>query len=157
MLPIQQMISTVLKAKVAWWLTACLVLVGLVGWLGPLIPYKTVVHSVCPISGSMRTQVVWFGSLKREQRLTMPLENWIKNREPDFEPQWRHLSTNRHFLLGRSFGCSTAPPILQLRSIQGLIIQNLTDEGITELIEVFRNGSSEQQKDLVARITDQVL
>ena len=145
------------KKEWLWWLAGVIGLVGLVGGLGPLIPYKKVTYSVCPISGSMRTHVVWLGCFEGEERVMMPLEKWIKRREPDFEPEWRHLSTNVHFLLGRSFGCSRAPAVHRLRPLQDLLIKNLTEEQLGGLIAVLRKGAEEDQKELVARISEEVL
>jgi hypothetical protein len=128
----------------------------LFGLLGPLIPRKQVSIWVCPITGSTRTEVVWFWHFRHEERTVTALETWLKRQEPGFEPNWQHLSTQTHFIAGTSFACAKAPAIYQLCPFLDLVVGKLSDEQIAGFVTVLRHGSPEEQRQIVQKIADEV-
>ena len=129
-------------------------LMVLVGVVCPLIPCKRVVNLVCPVSGSSRQEITWFGGFSREERTVSALEQWLKRREPSFQPQWRHMSTQTYYILGRACGTSGAPEIYALRSILDKVVAKFSDDRIAGLVAVLRQGSRDEQRQAIQRISD---
>jgi len=129
-------------------------LVLLLGFAGPLIPYKKVANSVCPISGSTRTETKWFGYFNQEKRTATALETWLKKREPGFEPRWRHRSTQVYYVLGRSCGTSGSPVICALEPILDRVVQNSSEAELTSLVAVLRSGTREEQWKMIQDMAD---
>ena len=126
----------------------------LLGIFGPFITYKTVDYYICPISGSTKTQVTWFGRFTRDERTTSALEQWLKRREPSFEPQWQRRSRNTFGVLSRGFACGNAPEIYQLTTILDGVVKKFSDERIANLVAVLRQGTPEEQRQEIERISD---
>jgi hypothetical protein len=143
-----------IKRRIIWIASVALGLVLLVGLVGPLIPYKRVANSVCPVSGSTRQEITWFGRFSHEERTVSALEQWLKHREPTFQPQWRHTSTQTYYVLGRACGTAGAPEICQLRPILGDVVEEFSDERIAALVAVLRQGSRDEQREVIQRISD---
>ncbi len=118
-------------------------------------PYKKVQIRVCPVSGSTKTRVTWFGYFSHDERTTSALEQWLKRREPFFEPQWRHLSTTRYYVLGCARACSPAPEVYKLRPILDWLVTRFSDERIAELVTVLRQGSRDEQRQRIESIWDE--
>ena len=123
---------------------------------GPFIPFKKVDISLCSISGSRKVVTRWFGLLVRMEVTRTTLESWIKQREPQFQPQWVHMSTNTRFLLGRTFACSSAPPIYSLEPLMNHLTGNLSEGQIAKLVNVMRTGTREDQRALLRQIADEI-
>jgi hypothetical protein len=121
---------------------------------GQLIPYKKVDNWVCPVSGSTKRQETWFGYVSHDERTTSALEQWLDRREPSFEPQWQQTSTTTYFLLGRGYARGRAPEIYQLRPILDGVVGKFSDERISGLVTVLRQGSQDEQRQAIRRISD---
>ena len=137
-----------------------LLLLGMVlfyGILGPLIPYKTSKLSVCPVSGSTKTHVLWFGCIQRESQTTSALEHWLTRREPAFRPQWESLFTTTYYLAGRKYACGPAPEIYLLIPFIEQIVSRSSDEQLASLVTVLRQGSREEQRHMIKKLEDEYL
>jgi hypothetical protein len=82
------------------------------------------------------------------------LEHWLKRREPSFEPHWRHISTQTYYILGRACGTAGAPEIYQLRGILDGVVEKFSDERIAGLVAVLRQGSRDEQRQAIQKISD---
>lgn len=142
------------KKRIVWIVSIGVGLVLLVGVVGPLIPYKRVANSVCPVSGSTRQEITWFGRFSHEERTVSALEQWLKRREPSFQPQWRHISTQTYYVLGRACGVAGTPEIYQLRPILDGVVEKFSDERIAGLVATLRQGSRDEQRQAIQRISD---
>jgi len=146
--------TTRTKKQIVWSVSIALGLALLVAAVGPFISYKQVANSVCPISGSTRSEITWFGRFNHEERTVSALEQWLKRKEPAFQPQWRHISTQTYYVLGRACGTSGTPEIYQLRPILDGVVEKFSDERIARLVAVLRHGSSDEQREAIRRISD---
>jgi hypothetical protein len=142
------------KKQIVWSISIVLGAVVLLGVLGPVIAYCTMDTLVCPISGSTKTETTWFGYFRHDERTTSALEQWIERREPAFEPQWLNISTTTYYVLGSSHACGRAPEIYQLRQILDGVVGKCSDERISGLVAVLRQGSQDEQRQEVQRISD---
>jgi hypothetical protein len=142
------------KKRIVWSVSIALGLVLLLAGVGPLIRYKKVDDWVCPVSGSTKRQVTWFGYFSHDESTTSALEQWHERREPSFEPQWRHTSTTTYYVLGRGYACGETPEIYQLRPILDGVVGKFSDERIAGLITVLRRGSHDEQRQAIQRISD---
>ena len=148
------LMTTRTKKLMVWSVSIALGLVLLFAVVGPLIPYKKVDIWVCPVSGSMKRQVTWFGYLSHDECITSALEQWLERKEPSFEPQWLHTSTTTYYVLGRGYACGDAPEIYQLRPILDGVVSKFSDERIASLVTVLRQGSRDEQRQAIQRISD---
>lgn len=130
------------KKQILWSVSIAVGIFILLGIVGSIIPYRKVDTWVCPVTGSTRSQVKWFGNFTHGQRVTSPLERWLKVTEPSFEPQWWHLSTKTSSFLARSYACGKAPEIYPLLPILDGVISELGDEKIAGLVTVQRRGNA---------------
>ena len=146
--------TTRTKKRIIWKGSIALGLVLLLGIAGPLIPYKRVANSVCPISGSTRREIIWFGRFSHEERTVSALEQWLNRKEPSFQPQWRSTSTQTYYLLGRGCGTGGTPEIYQLRLILDGVVRKFSDERIAGLVAVLRHESRDDQRQAIQRISD---
>lgn len=142
------------KKKIVWIVSIAFGLVLLVAVVGPFIPYKRVANSVCPVSGSTRQEITWFGRFSREERTVSALEQWLRRREPSFQPQWLHTSTQTDYILGRACGTAGAPEIYRLRPILDDVVGKFSEERIAGLVAVLRQGSRDEQRQAIQRISD---
>jgi hypothetical protein len=139
---------------VIWIISIALGVVLLLVFVGPGVPYKRVKNSVCSISGSTRREVTWFGRFRHEERTVSALEQWLKRREPSFQPQWRYISTQTYSILSRSCGVSDTPEVYQLRPILDDVVERFSEERIAGLVEVLRHGSRDEQTEVIQGISD---
>jgi len=144
------------RKKIIWSVSIALGLVLLLGFIGPNISYKLVRNWICPISGSTRTQIIWFGYFGHEERTATALERWLKHKEPGFKPSWQPLSTQTYFLFGRSYGTAGTPEIYELEPILDRVVEKLSNERIAGLVAVLRHGSRDEQRQIMKSITDEV-
>lgn len=146
--------TTRTKKRIVWSVSIALGLALLLALVGPLIPYKKVDNWVCPVSGSTKRNVTWFIYFSQDERTTSALEQWLERREPSFEPQWRHISTTTYYVLARSYVCGETPEVLQMRPILDGVVSKFSDERIAGLITVLRQGSHDEQRQAIKRISD---
>jgi len=142
------------KKRIVWSISIAVGVVVLLGIIGPLIPYKKVDNWVCPVSGSTKRQVTWFGYFSHDERTTSALEQWLERSEPSFEPQWRHISTTTYYVLARGYACGETPEVYQLRPILDGVVAKFSDERIASLVTVLRQGSRDEQRSALQRISD---
>src|SRR5262245_33325518 len=134
------------KQRIVWTISIAVGAVLLLGIVGPLIPYKKVHNWVCPVSGSTKRQITWFGHFSRDERTVSALEQWLERREPSFEPSWQHTSTQTYYVLGRACGTGGTPEIYHLRPILDGVVSKFSDERIAALVTVLRQGSRDEQR-----------
>lgn len=146
--------ATPTKRRIVWSASIALGLVPLLSVAGQLIPCKKVDNWVCPVSASTKRQVTWFGYVSHDEWTTSALEGWLARREPSFEPQWQLISTTTYYLLGRGYARGRAPEIYQLRPILGCLVGKFSDERISGLVTVLRQGSQVEQRRAIRRISD---
>jgi hypothetical protein len=142
------------KKRIVWSVFIALGLVLLLAVVGPLIPYKKVDNWVCPVSGSTKRQVTWFGYFSHDERTSSSLKRWLERKEPTFEPQWRHTSTTTYYVLARGYACGEIPEVYQLRPILDDVVSKFSDERIAGLVTILRQGSHDEQKRAIQRIAD---
>ncbi len=106
------------------------------------------------MSGSTRQQTTWFWRFSHEERTVSALEQWLKRREPSFQPQWRHTSTQTYYVLGRACGTAGTPEIYQLQPILDGVVEQFSEERIAGLVAILRQGSREEQRQAIQRISD---
>ena len=123
--------------------------------VGPFIPYKEVKNWVCPISGSTKKEIRWFGYFGREERTVSGLELWLQRRELTFQPQWQFTSTQTYYVLACACGTGGTPEIYQLRPILDGVVETLSDERIAGLVAVLRQGSRDEQRQMIQSIADE--
>jgi|YelNatPaOPRAMG01_1025707.scaffolds.fasta_scaffold19451_3 hypothetical protein len=140
------------KRRIVWSVSVAAAAILFLAVVGRWIPCKRVDVWICPISGSIKTQVTWFGLVSRDERTASALEQWLKRKEPSFEPHWRHIATTIHYALGRSHICRPAPEICQLRPILDQVVSNFSDERLADLVTVLRQGSRDEQRTAIQRI-----
>jgi hypothetical protein len=143
------------KKRIVWSVSIALALAVTLAVAGPWIPYKRVRNWVCPISGASRHDITWFRYFRHQERIVSGLEQWLKDREPSFEPQWQPISTQTYYVLGRACGTSGTPPIYQLRPILHDMVEKLSDERIAALVTVLRRGSRDGQRRMIQSISDE--
>ena len=142
------------KKQIVWSISIAVAGVLLFGIVGPLIPYKKVDNWVCPVSGSTKRQITWFGYFSHDERTTSALEQWLERRELSFEPQWQHTSTTTYYVLARGYACGQTPEVYQLRPILDGVVSKFSDERIAGLVAVLRQGSQDEQRQAIQRISD---
>ena len=123
------------RKRIVWSVSIALGSVLVLGFVGPLIPCKRVKNWVCPVSGSTKRQITWFGYFSHDERNVSALEQWLKRREPSFEPQWQPLSTQTYYVSGQACGTGGTPEIYQLRPILDRVVVKLSDEKIAGLFD----------------------
>jgi hypothetical protein len=144
------------KKRIVWGVSITVGLVLLFGFVGPLIPYKQVRNWICPVSGSTRTEITWLGHFSHEERTATALEKWLRRKEPGFEPNWQHFSTQTYFVLGRSCATAGTPEIYQLSPILDRVVGKLSDKQIAALVAVLRVGSHDEQQHMIEKVSDEV-
>jgi hypothetical protein len=82
------------------------------------------------------------------------LEKWLKRKEPSFQPQWQLISKQAYYVLGSSCGVSGSPEIYRLVPILDDVVEKLSDERIAGLVVVLRQGSPDEQRLEIQRISD---
>jgi hypothetical protein len=117
------------------------------------IEIKKVSNWVCAISGSKKTERIWIGGRTETVIDRSPLEDWIRKREPDFQPKWQHRSTQTYTILARSCGVSGISCLSKsLFYLDRGIIEELGEVRIAALVKVMREGTREDQEKLVQAI-----
>lgn len=111
---------------------------------------------MCSVSGSTRTEIEWFGYHKREVRTVSALEFWLRKREPGFKPTWQQRSRQTYGVLVRACGVGPSPEISTLTPVLDLVIETLSDKEIAALVDVLRNGSLEEQREMIWKVSDKV-
>lgn len=144
------------KKRIVWSVSITMAVVLLFGIFGPPIQYKKVTRWICPISGSTRNEITWFGYFHHEERTVSALEKWLKRKEPGFEPNWKNYSEQAYSLMYRSCALGELPEIYQLRPVLDEFVEKSSDEQITALVTVLRNNSREEQSQMIDRITDRL-
>ena len=140
--------------RIVWSISIAVGVVLLLGIVGPLMPYKKVENWVCPVSGSTKRQSTWFGCFSHDERTTSALEKWLRRGEPSFEPQWWHTSTTTCYVLGTGYACGKTPEVYQLRPILDGVVSMFSDERIAGLVTVLRQGSRDERRQAIQRISD---
>lgn len=143
------------KKPILWSTSIAVGLVLLLMFVGPAIEYKQVDIWICPVTGSTKIQVTWFGHFSHDKRTTTALEQWLKRKEPSFEPQWQHTSTDTYYIFAASYLCGETPVISRLTPILDGVVSKFSDERIAGLVEVLRHGSRDEQIEAVQRISDE--
>jgi hypothetical protein len=143
------------KKRINWNVSIVVGALVLFAVVGPLIAYKKVDNWVCPISGSTRSQIAWFGHFSLHERNTSALEGWLKHREPSFEPMWQHTSTTTYYVLARGYACGSTPEIYQLRPILDDVVGKFSDERLAGLTTILRQGSREEQRLEIQRLANE--
>ena len=131
----------------------------LLGFVGPSIPYKKRSNYVCSITASTLTDVTWFGLFTSHQRTVSFLENWLKQREPSFQPNWQFMSSQIYYFWGgHSCGCSGTPDAYELTYTLKLSgVEKMSDSQIADLVGTLRHGSAEARKQMIRSFSDEVL
>jgi hypothetical protein len=148
--------ASLTKKRIVWSFCIGIGLLLLVAFVGPSIQYEKRTNWICPVSGSTRSEILWFGHFSREERSVTALEKWLKSKEPGFEPNWQHLSTQTYWVLGRSCTTWGTPPIYQLSSILDIVVAKLSDQRLAGLVAVLRHGSPDEQTLMIEKISDEV-
>jgi len=147
------------KRKVLWDFAISIVLFLCVGVFAVLMPYKERSNYICPVTASTRTDITWFGLFTSHQRTVSFLEKWLKQREPSFQPNWQHMSTQTYYI-GGGFSCGYAgtPDAHQLTYTLKLSgVQKMSDGQIGNLIEALRHGSPDDRKRMIQSFSDEVM
>ena len=143
-----------LQMRIVWSFSIAVAAVLLLGIVGPFIQYKKSDFWVCPVSCSTKRHVTWFGCFSHDERTTSSLERWLKRREPSFEPPWRHTSTTTYYILARSYACGETPAVYRLMPIINGIVSKFSDQRIASLVIVMRQGSLDEQRPAIEKISD---
>ena len=141
------------KKRVVWFFAIGIVVFLLLGWLGPLVPYKKSAIWICPVTCSTRIDTAWFGLYETEERHVSSLEEWLRAREPDFQPEWKHLATNTYYSFGaRLYACSQAPEVYLLKPLMAPMVDHADDKRLGDWVVVLRVGSRQEQKRFVRQM-----
>ena len=81
-------------------------------------------------------------------------EQWLKRKESSFQPKWQHTSTQTYYVFGRACGIAGTPEIYQLRPILDGVVEKFSDERIASLVAILREGSRDEQKQAIRKISD---
>lgn len=146
---------TRVKKPILWTISIAAGIVLLLTIIGPAIEYKQVDIWVCSVTGSTKTHVTWFRHFSHDKRTTSALEQWLKRKEPSFEPQWQHTSTDIYYIFASSYACGDKPVVYRLAPILDGVVSKFSDERITQLVAVLRHGSRDEQIEAVQRISDE--
>ena len=142
------------KKRIVWTVLTALPSVLLLGFVGPpFIPYKRVDNWVCPVSGSMKTEITWFGCLSHQEQTVSALEQWLKRREPLFEPQWQFCNSRDYYVLASACSTGLSPEIYQLSPFLDHVVGELSDERLAGLVAVLRHGSRVEQEQMIRSIS----
>lgn len=151
---------TLRKKRILFWaLGIGLSVLSLLMFVGPSIPYKERSNWVCTVTASTRTDVTWFGLFRHQERTVSYLEQWLRRREPGFEPCWQYISTQAYYI-GGGFSCGTAgtPDVYSLTStLKEDGIQKMSDDQIAALVEILRHGTADARKRKIASFSDEVI
>ena len=142
--------------RLRWFLLASFFVVTVVGMTWPRLPYKTEVAQICPVSGSIFREVVWFGFHRNTMHESTVLEGWIREREPDFTPEFEDWCLYRTFLFSVRRTCSKSPPVGRLRSIQDRLVTELPEARLRELVRVLRNEDQGKQREFVETLVSEI-
>jgi hypothetical protein len=135
--------------RLRWFLLASFFVVTVVGMSWPRLPYKVETTQICPVSGSISREIVWFGFHRDMNVEPTPLEGWIHEREPDFVPEFEEWCRFQTFLFSVRRTCSKSPLVGRLRSIQDRLVTELPEARLKELIRILRDGDQEKQREIV--------
>ena len=128
-----------------WFIFASFFMVCLIGMSWPHLPYRVETIKMCPISGSVSRETVWFG-IRRELIIeSTPLAEWVRAREPDFVPQYARWCVFRSLLFSVKRSCFRSPPVALLDPIQAQLGSSIPDDQVRELIRVLRNEDANIQ------------
>ena len=137
--------------KVKWMVAIGLWLFIAYAFVGPFVTYRTYDIRICPITGSTLTHRTFLGRAQPPERKVTALENWLRLREPEFEPQWQHLSRAEIRIAGGRYACGRAPEIYGYRRSLENMLAHMMDEEIAEMVEILRHGSKEEQRSVLDR------
>lgn len=135
--------------RLRWFLLASFFVVTVVGMSWPRLPYKVETVQICPVSGSIYREVIWFGVRRDTSIEPTALEGWIRERELDFAPVFEDWCRYQTFLFSVRRSCSKSPYIVRLRSVQDRLVAELSEARLRELVRVLRNEEPEKQREFV--------
>ena len=142
--------------RLRWFLLASFFVVTVVGMSWPRLPYRTEIAQICPVSGSISREVIWFGFHRDVRIEATALEGWIREREPDFSPEFEDWCLYRTFLFSVRRSCSKSPSIVRLRSIQDRLVRELPEARLRELVRVLRKEDQTKQREFVETLVSEI-
>lgn len=101
------------------------------------------------ITGTVRTQTWWFGTLTATNLRTSTLEAWIVRHEKSYTPTWQNLSIHKFNLFGfmLSRGCSNAPPSHLIgHDLIDNFVREAPEAKVAALVATMRTGTPAQQE-----------
>jgi hypothetical protein len=123
-------------------------------------PVRTETNWIDPVTGSRRSQVRWFGSVRLPMRYeASALERWIVREEGSYLPAWQiDISvTSNAFNLPFQWACGKGAPINQFElPLMERWVNESSPEEIARVVQIMREGSREEQRKAIAAACDQV-
>src|SRR4051812_9250741 len=111
--------------------------------LVPFASVRTTTVEVDAVSGQVRKSNLWTGGHRPESLESAELADRLRSLGVAWTPDWRTINVNDYNILGNatSRGCSTAPPIYQLRPVLAAFANASSAEDLREFVKVMQNGS----------------
>jgi hypothetical protein len=147
------------KRTLFWIFGISMSVLMLLAFVGPPIPYKKRSNYICSVTASTRADVTWFGLFTSHERTVSFLENWLKQREPSFQPNWQFMSGQTYYVWGgHSCGYGGTPDVYELTTtLKFNGTQKMSDSQIAALVETLRHDPAEARKQMIRSFSDEVL
>ncbi len=140
------------RQQFRWFVFSSFFVICLIGMSWPYLPYRVETIKMCPISGSVSRETVWFG-VRRELIIeSTPLAAWVRAREPDFVPEYTRWCVFKSLLFSVRRSCFRSPPVALLEPIQEQLGSTIPDDTVAELLRVLRNEAPNTQMEVVDRL-----
>lgn len=109
------------------------------------------------IAGSTKRQTTWrYGTTSEPVIERSPIAMRLERIGEGWVPRWQALGVRGRTVYGSrtSIGCSTAPPIYGLWSLQRHFIGGSSDDEVREFVRIMQEGSEEEQRKAVDTAAD---
>jgi hypothetical protein len=98
------------------------------------------------VTGSTQSQTVWPLGIPFGPRLDpSPLELRLGRMGASWNRSWFGLRDTEYTIWGSNRGCSTSPPIYQLRPVMKQFVDASTDDELRDFVAVMQTGAGAQQ------------
>ena len=149
------------KRRLVIWvgIAAVILVVGYI-LLCPLLMVRETTTWVCTVSGALKRQTVWFGSISSRPNIEQTaLSTWIERNEGAIEYQWKYFGSLRTdpFRWTKAYGSGSAPPIYRMRRLLADFVRLSTEDELRDFVRIMRTGTEPDKKSLVREAADRTL
>jgi hypothetical protein len=130
-----------------WWALAIVAAALFLIFVLPILTMRRVETRIDPISGSMSYQTVWWlGITSGTSTDVSPLESRLNRSGIQWTRSWQFLTSKEYKLFVLTMrGCSSTPPIYQLRPVLKDFANASTDRELRDFVRVMQSGTQAAQ------------